>query len=194
MQYQCPFCDYEDTERSSVEAHISGATYSEHQGKVGKLYRSDIEQNATPESVTERLFGESAQEQSIREEVENVRESLRAVKQENDALQETVENLRQELEDSQYRKPEQNSDRLDDAEAALRDASTLITNMYGKYGPDSVRRIKCPECLQSVEANATPQHSHDKTGMQCPLCRTDLVHHRLGNQSVDQDQEIDQYR
>ena len=39
---KCPFCEYEGSS-SSVEAHVSGCTDEDHEGKLGSNYRGIIE-------------------------------------------------------------------------------------------------------------------------------------------------------
>jgi DNA repair exonuclease SbcCD ATPase subunit len=95
MEYKCPFCDYTETDRESVEGHISGKSNSTYEGKVGRMYRSEIEETAEPESIKEKLFT-SGKEQARQSEIDRLRER-------NDVLEETVEEL-VERADEQERK------------------------------------------------------------------------------------------
>jgi DNA repair exonuclease SbcCD ATPase subunit len=95
MEYKCPFCDYTETDRESVEGHISGKSNSTHEGKVGRMYRSEIEETGEPENIKEKLFS-NRKEHARQSEIDRLRER-------NDVLEETVEELVERV-DKQERK------------------------------------------------------------------------------------------
>jgi len=80
MKFHCPFCDYESSNRGSVEGHISGKSDSPHKGKVGRSHRSDIIEEAEPDSLGDRLAsitGDTpAMEKSAQEEIHRLRADL----------------------------------------------------------------------------------------------------------------------
>lgn len=176
MEYQCPFCDYQDTERRAVEAHISGATYSDHDGKVGKLYRSDIEQNATPESVKERLFGDSPERQSMMEEVEEIEETVRAVERRNQALEDTVQNLREEVQELQDDVMETKEETEDSAQLALEMAKGLNQSM-------TEHRLAIEEASKHITQIRTANREDEGLILdegECPDCGKDVRFHEEG--------------
>lgn len=89
--YQCPFCDYEDSDRKSVEAHISGKSNSLHDGKVGRMYRSEIEQEGSAGTIVGRLFGGAGE--SRQSEIDELVEVTRHLEEQLEELEEEVGGL-----------------------------------------------------------------------------------------------------
>jgi predicted Zn-ribbon and HTH transcriptional regulator len=98
VKFHCPFCDYSSGNRGSVEGHISGKSDSSHKGRVGRSHRSDIIEEAEPDSLGDRLAsitGDSAaMEKSAQEEIHRLRADLQKLEEE---LSQKVDNLEKRL-------------------------------------------------------------------------------------------------
>ncbi len=98
MKFHCPFCDYSSGNRGSVEGHISGKSDSSHKGRVGRSHRSDIIEEAEPDSLGDRLAsitgGSAAMEKSAQEEIHRLRADLQKLEEE---LSQKIDNLEKRL-------------------------------------------------------------------------------------------------
>jgi hypothetical protein len=171
MRYSCPFCEYASESRSSVEGHISGKSDSLHKGKVGRMYRSDIEQDSEPTTVTESIRQKAgvnvSKNDSIREELADIRsvveeihkESKRAVNEAESARSETVSG-------SEVRRLRQ---RVDD----LEERSQKLTYLLLQQISESYR---CPSCHKSVKREEFNRVDIDKTDvLRCPNCEDEII-------------------
>jgi seryl-tRNA synthetase len=178
MEYQCPFCDYTDQSRESVEAHISGSSNSLHAGKVGRMYRSDIEESGQPETVKERLLGGSGKEQARISEIEDLKEQNKALRDEVEELNGQVRKLAEMIAQVQGTvqdetiEPvegikddvEETESRVSALESAMGSADGLLTDLV-RFSDSSVR---CPVC--NKEVNFRYDHKNDR--VYCPGCNT----------------------
>jgi predicted nuclease with TOPRIM domain len=161
MEYTCPFCDYTDTARESVEAHISGSSNSLHVGKVGRMYRSEIEEEAEPETIRERVLSNGSaharqseiddvreQTQAVAELTEGLVERVEELEEVAEGLVERVEELEKQTSDIEERQEEigvavstvsELTERVDNTEAAVKNIDGLLWKR---------RRLEldCPEC------------------------------------------------
>jgi len=98
VKFHCPFCDYKSSNRGSVEGHISGKSDSPHKGKVGRSHRSDIIEEAEPDSLGDRfasITGDTpAMEKSAQEEVHRLRADLAKL---DEKLSQKIDNLERRL-------------------------------------------------------------------------------------------------
>jgi len=98
VKFHCPFCDYSSGNRGSVEGHISGKSDSSHKGRVGRSHRSDIIEEAEPDSLGDRLAsitgGSAAMEKSAQEEIHRLRADLQKLEEE---LSQKIDNLEKRL-------------------------------------------------------------------------------------------------
>ena len=94
MKFHCPFCDYSSGNRGSVEGHISGKSDSSHKGRVGRSHRSDIIEEAEPDSLGDRIAsitgGSAAMEKSAQEEIHRLRADLQKL---DEKLSQRIDNL-----------------------------------------------------------------------------------------------------
>jgi len=94
MKFHCPFCDYESSNRGSVEGHISGKSDSLHKGRVGRSHRSDIIQDAEPNSLGDRLASitgdPTASKKSTQEEIHKLRADLKKL---DETISQRISNL-----------------------------------------------------------------------------------------------------
>lgn len=164
--FECPFCDYTNTSRKSVEGHISGKSDEAHKGKVGRAYRGDLEAEAQPEGLRERLFDSGAgRRESLREEIEDVRAAVDQVQESaaagDDQLESEIERLRSRvssLEDA-------TEERFEAIERTLGNVTAFLNDQYQS------EEIVCPNCQTEVRFGYTPG-SRDSKG-KCPNCGTE---------------------
>lgn len=169
MRYECPFCEYTDSARGSVEAHISGKSDSSHAGKVGRMYRSDIEQEAKPESVSEKLSssfgGDPAKQESMREEMEAWRSIFEDVSEEAKAAREAAERKVEGRASS--REVKRLRDRVDELERIVGDLVFLVRRAKDK-------EYRCPNCHTEVRGGVSrtddPGDKFYESGLRCPNC------------------------
>jgi predicted Zn-ribbon and HTH transcriptional regulator len=94
VKFHCPFCDYSSGNRGSVEGHISGKSDSSHKGRVGRSHRSDIIEEAEPDSLGDRIAsitgGSAAMEKSAQEEIHRLRADLQKL---DEKLSQRIDNL-----------------------------------------------------------------------------------------------------
>lgn len=163
MEYTCPFCDYTDTARESVEAHISGSSDSLHVGKVGRMYRSEIEEEAEPETIKERVMS-SGPEHARQSEIDDVREQTQAVAELAEDLAERVEDLEEVAEGLAERVEDLEeqtsslSERQEEIGVAVSTVAELTERVHSTEeaiknidGIVSERRrveLSCPECYE----------------------------------------------
>jgi regulator of replication initiation timing len=191
MTFDCPFCGYESDTRGGVEAHISGKSDSSHEGKVGRMYRSEIEQESQPDGLVGRLrqqVGENPKLQSVLEEVrryeESHQEELEELREENEELRERLDRLEEGV---QSHREKTNSwtdvggpgvgDRLDLLEERQEVATKLLR--WKLYRDRDT--IECPNCgfeevklttdtgRQLGESEELEVHRHPPS---CPNCET----------------------
>jgi transcription elongation factor Elf1 len=169
-QFHCPFCDYENDSRSGVEAHISGKSDSSHEGKVGRSYRSKIEQASEPDGFVGRLqkrLGESAQVASVLEEVRNYRdahrEDVEELRQENEKLRERVNELEDRMPST--RDLHQRQAILPALVADVRNLSALVAERV--EGGEEV----CPNCGVKASLSATKAADGLDWAVRCRNCR-----------------------
>lgn len=169
MRYECPFCEYTETSRGSVEAHISGKSDSSHAGKVGRMYRSDIEQEAEPESVREKVSssfgGDPAKQESIREEMEAWRSVIEEMSEEAKAAREAAERKIEGR--ASGREMERLRDRVDELEEIVGDLVFLVR----RAKDDDYR---CPNChtevREPINRDDDPDGKFYENGIKCPNC------------------------
>jgi DNA repair exonuclease SbcCD ATPase subunit len=161
MEYTCPFCDYTDTARESVEAHISGSSNSLHVGKVGRMYRTEIEEEGEPETIKERVMS-SGPEHARQSEIDDVREQTQAVAELAEDLAERVEDLEEVAEDLAERVEDLEeetsslSERQEEIGVAVSTVSELtervdsteaaVKNIDGLLSKRRRLELDCPEC------------------------------------------------
>ncbi len=170
MEYQCPFCDYTDQSRESVEAHISGSSNSLHSGKVGRMYRSDIEESGKPETMRERLLGRSGKEQARVSELEELKEQNKALREKVEELDgtvtqlvETLSRIKATMQEEAIEPVEETESRVRALESAMGSADGLLTDLVR----DS-ESIRCPVCNKEVDF----RYNHRKDRVYCPACDT----------------------
>lgn len=95
-KYQCPFCDFEDSEYKAVEAHISGKSNSSHKGKVGRMYRSEIRQDRK-RSLREKVAGVDAENAVTASEIEQLRADIEEGIAEWEEQREELEQIRRQM-------------------------------------------------------------------------------------------------
>jgi DNA repair exonuclease SbcCD ATPase subunit len=163
MEYTCPFCDYTDTARESVEAHISGSSNSLHVGKVGRMYRSEIEEEAEPETIRERVLSNGPaharqselddlreQTQAVAELTEDLAERVEELEEVAGDLTERVESLEKQTSDIEERQEEigatvstvgELTERVHSTEEAIKNIDAVVSDR---------RRLElsCPECFE----------------------------------------------
>jgi len=168
-QFHCPFCDYESDSRGGVEAHISGKSDSSHKGKVGRSYRSEIEQASEPDGFVGRLqkrLGESAQVASVLEEVRNYRdahrEDVEELRQENEKLRERVDELEKRMPST--RGLHQRQAILPALVADVRNLSALVAERV--EGKEEV----CPHCGVEAKLHATTAADGLDWAVRCRNC------------------------
>lgn len=171
MTFDCPFCDYESDTRGGVEAHISGKSDSSHEGKVGRMYRSEIEQESQPDGLVGRLrqqVGENPKLQSVLEEVrrydESHREEVEELREENEELRERLDRLEESIPSTRDLRKRQliQPALIDD----VMKTSTLVAELI------EGKELSCPECGVEVEysySHYSPQNGVEG-GVKCPNC------------------------
>jgi len=188
MKYHCPFCDYSDDSRGSVEGHISGKSDSSHKGRVGRSHRSDIIQDAEPTSMKERLgtiTGDSpASTQSTQEEIHQLRADLAELEEQlsgrldnlerrlnarpdTDTLRnQAVEAAKEELETVESAKEEA----LDEFESATDDLRSRLTRESRKAAKDEIseQNEAVNETLRQMAVMLSTLPTDTK--VQCPAC------------------------
>lgn len=189
MKYHCPFCDYTDPERESVEAHISGSTNSHHAGKVGRMYRSDIEETGEPESFTEQLFGDSGKEQARITEIEKVKERNQALKSKVEELGRQIQELQDRLDGGKTGREETIEDeikkmdnRLTGTERAIWSIDHLFKELFRNR--ESTRRIeRMAETIECESCNVEVKLSYDSVNdrLYCPNCHSRPMKSHLSN-------------
>jgi hypothetical protein len=171
MTFDCPFCEYESDTRGGVEAHISGKSDSSHEGKVGRMYRSEIEQESQPGGLVGRLrqqIGENPKLQSVLEEVrryeESHREELEELREENEELRgrlDRVERSASHIRDLRKRQLIQ---------PALVDDMMKISALVAELADG--KKLTCPECGVEVKHSHTrhPFQNGVEEGVECSNC------------------------
>jgi chromosome segregation ATPase len=170
MKYTCPFCDYTDTARESVEAHISGSSNSLHVGKVGKMYRSEIEEEAEPETMRERVLSSGPaharqselddlreQTQAVAELTEDLAERVESLEEVAGDLTERVESLEEQTSDIEQRQEEIGATVSTVAELTERVRSTeeAIENIDAIVSDRRRLELSCPECYEMNTLDTT---------------------------------------
>ena len=178
MQYQCPFCDYTDQSRESVEGHISGSTNILHAGKVGRMYRSDIEESGQPETVKERLLGGSGKEQARMSELEDLREQNKALKNEVEELGVQVKKLAEMIVQSQETIQEETIEPIEEIKDDVEETESRVSSLESAMGSvdglltDLIRfsdnPVRCPVCNKEVKF----RYDHNNDRVYCPACNT----------------------
>lgn len=171
MRYNCPFCDYVGDSRGSIEGHISGKSDSLHKGKVGRMYRSDIEETGEATTVTEKMREKAgidvSKQQSVREELASFRKVVEDVyerAQEAEKASQTARNRtvdRQEVDDVKKR--------LSNAEEMIETLAFLAFQEI-KQGDE----YRCPSCNVVVERPSHPKYMYNDFDQPeylfCPNC------------------------
>ena len=171
MRYSCPFCDYASESRSSVEGHISGKSDSLHKGKVGRMYRSDIEQDSEPTTVTESIRQKAgvnvSKNDSIREELADIRSVVEEIHKESERAVNEAESARSETASgSEVRRLRRRVDDLEERSQKL--TYLLLQRVTGSY--------KCPSCHKSVERDRIFNENITKADvMRCPNCEDEII-------------------
>jgi DNA-directed RNA polymerase subunit RPC12/RpoP len=134
------------------------------------MYRSDIEQEAKPESVSEKLSssfgGDPAKQESMREEMEAWRSIFEDVSEEAKAAREAAE---REMEGrASSKEVERLRDRVDELERIVGDLVYLV-----RRAKDT--EYRCPNCHTEVKETLTtvdpdPGDGSYESGLRCPNC------------------------
>jgi rubrerythrin len=148
MRYECPFCDYVGDSRGSIEGHISGKSDSLHKGKVGRMYRSDIEETGEATTVTEKMRERAginvSKQQSVREELASFRKVVEDVYERAESAEKASQTARNRTVDRQE---------VDDVKKRLSNAEEMIETLAFlafqeiKQGDE----YRCPQCNVKVE-------------------------------------------
>lgn len=171
MRYSCPFCEYASESRSSVEGHISGKSDSQHKGKVGRMYRSDIEQNSEPTTVTESIRQKAgvnvSKNDSIREELADIRSVVEEIHKESEKAVSEAESARSEtVSESEVRRLRQRVDDLEERSQKL--TYLLLQKISGTY--------RCPSCHTNVQRSRAFEENITKADvLRCPNCEDEII-------------------
>ena len=175
MRYNCPFCDYVGDSRGSIEGHISGKSDSSHKGKVGRMYRSDIEETGEATTVTEKMREKAgidvSKQQSVREELASFRKVVEDVYERAQEAEKASQTARNRTVDKQE---------MDDVKKRLSNAEEMIETLaflvFQKIEKED--EYRCPSCNVKVErpySHDTPfgglNHARDNAEyLYCPNC------------------------
>jgi len=180
MEYQCPFCDYAATDRESVEGHISGKSNSMHEGKVGRMYRSEIEETGEPENIKEKLFS-NGKEHARQSEMDRLRER-------NEVLRETVEELVERVDEQeqktanlerktskfgkQLRGQRKDIDDLEERAGRLEKVAEYVNGFFGdlfanRVSGNAKNRTPAVEC---VHCGVAVRYQKNSGIFRCPNC------------------------
>jgi DNA-directed RNA polymerase subunit RPC12/RpoP len=133
------------------------------------MYRSDIEQEAKPESVSEKLSssfgGDPAKQESMREEMEAWRSVIEEMSEEAKAAREAAERKIEGRASS--REVKRLRDRVDELEEIVGDLVFLVRRAKGK-------KFRCPNCHTEVTEHNNrkedPSALSYEHGLRCPNC------------------------
>jgi rubrerythrin len=171
MRYNCPFCDYVGDSRGSIEGHISGKSDSLHKGKVGRMYRSDIEETGEATTVTEKMREKAgidvSKQQSVREELASFRKVVEDVYERAQSAEKASKTARNRTVDKQE---------MDDVKKRLSNAEEMIETL-AFLAFQEIRKgdeYRCPQCNVTVERPSHPTYTYDDFDFSeylfCPNC------------------------
>lgn len=172
MRYNCPFCDYRGSSRASIEGHISGKSDSLHKGKVGRMYRSDIEESGEATTVTEKVRERAginvSKQQSVREELASFRKVVEDVYERVESAEKASETARNRTVDRQE---------VDDVKKRLSNAEEMIETLAFLAFQDIEQgdEYRCPSCNVVVERPSNPKYMYNDLDrpdyLFCPNCK-----------------------